>query len=133
MSFLDNLESNLKALESRDEGAHSSKEDRKRREDEQARAQAAAPYAEQLQSGPFVKELLTHATAIGHTMRTKVHLAWLGTTLRLEARDRKLELRPTGEGVVAAFLENNVEVKREKIDLAGDPAKLAQVWLSPAA
>ncbi len=133
MGFLDNLESNLKALESRDEGSNSSQEERKRREDEQARARAAAPYAEQLQAGSFVHDLLTHATAIGHTMRTKVHMAWLGTTLRLEARDRKLELRPTGEGVVAAFLENNVEVRREPVDLSGDPAKLAQVWLQPAA
>jgi hypothetical protein len=133
MSFLDSLENNLKALESRDEGANNSKEDQQRREAERTRATAAAPYAEQLQSGPFVKELLTRATVIGHALRTKVHMAWLGTTLRLEARDRKLELRPTGEGVVAAFLENNVEVRSEKIDLTGDPGKLAEQWLKPAA
>jgi hypothetical protein len=132
MGFLDNLESNLKALESRDESANTSKEDRQRREQEQELARAAAPYAEQLQSGPFVKELLTQATMIGHTMRTKVHMAWLGTTLRLEARDRKLELRPTGEGVVAAFLENNVQVRTQNVDLSGDPKELAQLWLEPA-
>jgi hypothetical protein len=129
MSFLDSLENNLKALESRDEGTHNSKDERQRRETERLTATAAAPYAEQLQAGAFVKELLTHATAIGHTMRTKVHMAWLGTTLRLEAREKKLELRPTGDGVVAAFFENNVEVRREKIDLSGDPEKLAQSWL----
>jgi hypothetical protein len=30
---------------------------------------------------------------------------------------------------VAAFLENNLEVRSEKIDLSGDPEKLAQSWL----
>jgi hypothetical protein len=129
MSFLDSLENNLKALESRDEGTHNSREEQQRRENDRVRATAAAPYAEQLQTGPFVKELLTHASVLGHTMRTKVHMAWLGTTLRLEARERKLELRPTSEGVVAAFLENNLEVRSEKIDLSGDPEKLAQSWL----
>ena len=133
MGFLDSLENNLKSLESQEEGANSRKEEQKRREDERARAAAAAPYAEQLQSGPFVPALLTHATAIGHGLRTKVHMAWLGTSLRLEARDRKLELRPTAEGVVAAFLENNVELRREIVDLTGNPEKLAREWLQSAA
>ena len=47
-------------------------------------------------------------------------MAWLGTTLRLEARDRRLELRPTANGVVAAYLENGGEVRSEPLDLAGD-------------
>jgi hypothetical protein len=129
MSFLDSLENNLKALESRDEGSHNSREEQQRREADRVRAAAAAPYAEQLQSGPFVKHLLTHVSVLGHAMRTKVHIAWLGTTLRLEARERKLELRPRANGVVAVFLENNVEVRTEPIDLSGDPEKLAQSWL----
>jgi hypothetical protein len=133
MSFLDSLENNLKALESRDDGSHNSREEQQRREAERVRATAAAPYAEQLQSGPFVKELLTQVSVLGHKMRTKVHIAWLGTTLRLEARDRKLELRPTGDGVVAVFLENNIEVRSEPVDLSGNPETLAQSWLSPGA
>ncbi len=62
--------------------------DQQRRVAERESARAAAPYAEALRSGSFTKELLDHATRIGHGMRIKIHIAWLGTTLRLEARHR---------------------------------------------
>jgi hypothetical protein len=133
MSFLDNLENNLKSLESQEDGKESAERQHRERESQRASAQAVAPFAKELKKGPYTAELLKQASRVGHSLRVMVRVTWIGSTLRLEARDRKLELRPTGEGVVAAFLENNVEVKREKIDLAGDPAKLAQVWLSPAA
>jgi hypothetical protein len=130
MSFLDNLESNLKSMESREERGDQDSRDAKLRDAERARVQASAAFAEQLRKGPYAAELLRQATRLGHAMRTKVHLAWLGTTLRLEARGSKLELRPAPEGVVAAFIENNAEVSSLPVDLAGDPASLARAWLS---
>jgi len=127
MSFLDNLENNLKTLESQDSGAEL--EQQRQREAQRRQAVAAAPYAEQLKSSPYTAELLKHATRAGYKLRTKVHLAWIGSTLRLEARDRKLELRPTPEGVVAAFLEDNRELRTLPIDLDGNPEALVSEWL----
>lgn len=127
MSFLDNLESSLKNLESRDE--KESQRDHERREAENRAARAAAPYAEQLRESLFTKELLNHAARLGFAKRVKVHIAWLGTTLRLEARDTKLELRPMPEGVSAVFVENGSEVRTEPVDLKGDPERLAREWL----
>jgi hypothetical protein len=129
MSFLDNLENNLKSLESQEEGKEAAERSRKSRESAKASAQAAAPWAEQLKKGPFTAELLKQATRIGFSLRTKVHIAWLGTTLRLEARDNRLELRPTSTGVVAAYLENGVETRNEPLDLGGDAAQLVRHWL----
>jgi len=130
MSFLDNLESNLKSMESREERGEQGSRDAKLRDSERARAQASAAYAEQLRKGPYAAELLKQAARLGHAMRTKVHLAWLGTTLRLEARGSKLELRPTQQGIVAAFIENNVEVRNVPVDLAGNPESLVREWLA---
>ena len=128
MSFLDNLENNLKSLESREEGADA--ESAKQRDARRQKALAAAPWAERLKSDPYTAELLKQATRAGYQARTKVHLAWLGTTLRLEARERRLELRPTPEGVVAAFLENGQEIRTQPVDLKGDPATLVREWLN---
>ena len=133
MSFLDNLENNLKSLESQEEGKESAERSRRARESEKANAQAAAPWAEQLKKGPFTAELLKQAARIGFSLRQKIRVAWLGTTLRLEARDRRLELRPTAAGVVAAYLENGVEVRSEPLDLEGDAAELVRRWLEPPA
>src|ERR1041385_8397298 len=110
MSFLDNLEDNLKNLESQEQGKEDAERQQRARASERATAQAAAPYAEELKKGPYTAELLKHAARVGHGLRTKVHIAWLGSTLRLEARDRRLELRPTPAGIVAANLENNQEM-----------------------
>jgi len=130
MSFLDNLESNLKSMESREERGGQNSRDAQSRDSERARVQASAAYAELLRKGPYAAELLRQATRLGHAMRTKIHLAWLGTTLRLEARACKLELRPTPEGVIAAFIQNNAEVRSAPVDLAGDPENLARAWLA---
>ncbi len=130
MSFLDNLESNLKNMESREERGEQNVREAKSRDSERARTQASAAFAEQLKKGPYAAELLKQATRLGHAMRTKVHLAWIGTTLRLEARGAKLELRPTPQGVIAAFLENNVEVRSVPVDLDGKPESLARDWLA---
>jgi hypothetical protein len=117
-------------MESREERGDHNSRDAKLRDAERARVQASAAYAEQLKKGPYATELLKQATRLGHAMRTKVHLAWLGTNLRLEARGSKLELRPTPEGIVAAFIENNAEVRSVTVDLAGNPESLARDWLA---
>ncbi|MDQ2901346.1 MAG: hypothetical protein M3Y07_16345, partial [Acidobacteriota bacterium] len=51
-------------------------------------------------------------------------------TLRLECRERKLELRPSPDGVTAFFLDNNLESKSEPVDLDGSPEDLVQRWLA---
>ena len=133
MSFLDNLENNLKSLESQEEGKDDVERQRRERESRRASAQAAAPFAEELKKGPYTAELFKHAARVGHGMRLKVHIAWLGSTLRLEARERRLELRPTPDGIIAAYLENNQETRTQPLDLKGNPEELVREWLSGAA
>lgn len=116
-------------MEAREERGEQSSRDAKLRNSERARAQASAANAELLRKGPYAAELMKQATRLGHAMRTKVHLAWLGSTLRLEARGSKLELRPTPDGVIAAFIENNTEVRSVPADLAGNPEGLVRAWL----
>ena len=130
MSFLDSLENNLKSMESREETGSQDRGSHRQRDSDRAQSQASAANAERLRKGPYTAELLKQATRLGHAMRTKVHLAWLGTTLRLEARGRKLELRPMPTGVIAAFIENNAEVRTAPVDLAGDPESLVREWLA---
>jgi hypothetical protein len=130
MSFLDNLENNLKSLESQEEGKESAERQHRARETERASMQAIAPYAEELKKSPFTAGLLTQAARVGHSLRVKVHVAWLGTTLRLEARERRLELRPTASGIVAAYLENGQEVRTTPLDLNGNPEELVRQWIS---
>src|ERR1700683_2903254 len=126
MSFLDNLENNLKALESRDEGGL---DERRRRDREREFAVAAAPWAERLKREPFAQTLMRQATLAGRQRRIKVNLMWIGTTLRLEARGHRLELRPGAKGVAAFFLRGPEEVRQEPIDLSGDPQKLVGEWM----
>ena len=130
MSFSDNLENNLKSLESIDERdpATATRHERQK-QSQRAHTMAAAPHAEKLRSGKFTSGLLTHSTRIGHGLRTKVNIIWLGPTLRLEARDHRLELRPAPEGVMAYFLLNGKEFKKQKVDLSGNPEHLAKEWL----
>ncbi len=122
MSFLDNLEDNLKALESLEKGGLDSNG---RREAERARAIAAAPWAERLKNAAYVRTLMRDLTRAGFARRMKVNFVWLGTTLRVEARDQRLELEPTPGGVVAVFPDRRVAV-----DLEGTPDALMQEWLA---
>jgi hypothetical protein len=130
MSFLDNLENTLKNLESAEQKRDEAERRGRDRDAERAEALAAAPWVEELKKGPFAAELLKQATRIGFSMRTKVHIAWLGNTLKLEARDRRLELRPTATGVVAAYIEEGQEPRLAPVDLKGDPAELVRAWLA---
>jgi hypothetical protein len=130
MSFLDNLENNLKSLESRDEGNESADRQHRARERDRAEIQAAAPYAEELKKSPFTAELLKQATRVGFEKRTKVHIAWLGSTLRLEARERRLELRPTGAGIKAIYMDPGQENREEPLDLKGNAEAFIRAWLT---
>lgn len=131
VGFLDNIENDLKALESRQErDPEQVRKENARRELERSAAHASAPAAEQLRSGTFTNELLDHAVRIGHAVRTKVHIIWIGTTLRLQARDRRLELEPTAAGVVAHFYEGQQETLKEPVNLNGNARELAERWLA---
>lgn len=130
MSYLDSLESNLKNLENSQESGADLQRDQRHRQSEKARALAAAPFADELKSGRFTQDFLVHATNIGFSQRTKVQPTWLGTTLRLQAKERRLEFRPTPEGVVAFFFEDNQEKGSEIVDLKGNAEDLAKRWLS---
>jgi hypothetical protein len=127
MSFLDNLEDNLKALESRDEGGL---DESRRRDQERDVAVAAAPWAERLKREPFAQTLMQQATVAARRSRTKVNLMWIGTTLRLEARGHRLELRPGPKGVAAVFSKGSEEVGQEPVDLSSDPVKLTRQWMA---
>ena len=127
MSFLDNLESTLKNLESQEERDPTANA---RRESERARTLAAAPWAEKLKQSPYTHQLMNAAAAAGHRIRTKIYMAWLGTTFRLEARGRKLELRPTEDGIVAVFLDDNEEIRSERISLQDSPDNLLDAWIA---
>jgi hypothetical protein len=126
MGFLDNLENSLKSLESQDERDPNAG---KRRQEERARTLAAAPWAEQLKSSPFTQELMEKAALTGHRLRTKIYIAWMDTTLRLEAKGRKLDLEPTPTGVQANFMEPDGAVSSQPVDLASDPEDLLKTWL----
>lgn len=131
MSFLDNLENNLKALESREEkDPAKQKEEQARREADRQAALAAAPVAEALKSGPFTEKLLTACRLIGHQQRTMVRFTWLESTLRLEAKERRLDLKPTAHGVEATFFVGGDKTDSQLLTLAEDPEALAQKWLS---
>jgi hypothetical protein len=130
MSYLDSLESNLKNLENSQERNADVQRDVKNRESEKAKALAAAPYADELKTGRFTHDFLAHTTSIGFSQRMKVQPTWLGSTLRLQAKDRRLELRPTPQGVMAFFFEDDVEKGSELIDLRGDAEELAKRWLA---
>ncbi len=126
MSFLDNLENNLKALENREEKDAQAHE---RRERDRAAALAAAPHAEALKKSPFVETLLTAARTLGHQQRTMVRFAWIGTTLRLEAKDKRLDLVPTPDGIRAIERHGDTESAPRPVDLSGSAEDLAREWL----
>jgi hypothetical protein len=130
MSFLDNLESNLKALESREErDPKTLAREAAAREAARSVALEIAPHAEAMRNGPFLDGLLTACREIGHSKRILVRAVWVTSTFRLEAGAKKLELRPTPSGVVAVFLVEGRELESTPVDLSSDPFKLAEKWL----
>jgi hypothetical protein len=131
MSYLDNLENNLKALENREErDPEKLKREQDRREAERTAALLRAPYADALKNSPFTLELLTQCRAIGHGQRVLVRFTWLGETLRLDAKAQRLELTPTAEGIIAVLSVNGEETGRATVDpRVDDAAALARRWL----
>jgi hypothetical protein len=131
VSFLDNLENNLKALESRDERDPAAlARAAAAREAARSVALQIAPHAEALRNGPFKDGLLSACRDIGHRSRILVRPVWVDSTLRLEAGSKKLELRPTPGGVLAVFFDEGRELESTPIDLSSDPVKLAEKWLA---
>ena len=133
MSFLDNLENNLKSLESAEEAQDEKQRAHRARQQEAERIRGAAPFADQIKNGPFTADLLKQAARVGFSLRTKVHVAWLGTTLRLEAREQRLELRPTSDGIVKVYIRDGAEVRQEPLDLKSSPEDLIRKWLTQVA
>ena len=132
MSFLDNLENNLKALENREErDPEKAKREQERREADRTAALLRAPHAEALRTSPFTSELLTQCRTIGHGQRVLVQFTWLGETLRLDAKTKRMELAPTTEGITAVFSVNGEETARVAVHpQTDDAAALAKRWLT---
>ena len=131
MSFLDNLENNLKALENREEkDPEKVKRDQERREAERNAALLRAPHVEALKNSAFTSELLAQCRTIGHGQRVLVQFTWIGESLRLDARSKRMELTPTTEGITVVFWEDGVETGRATADpRSDDAAALARRWL----
>jgi hypothetical protein len=132
MSFLDNLENNLKALENREEkDPEKVKRDQERREAERNTALLRAPHVEALKNSAFTSELLAQCRTIGHGQRVLVQFTWIGESLRLDAKAKRMELTPTTEGIMVVFSLDGVETGRSTADpRADDAAALARRWLA---
>jgi len=132
MSFLDNLENNLKALENQEQkDPEKIQRDRERREAERNAALLRAPQVDALKNSAFTQELLTHCRTIGHGQRVLVRFTWIGESLRLDAKSKRLELTPAADGVTAVFSVDGVERERAAVDLqSDDAAALARRWLT---
>lgn len=131
MSFLDSLENNLKALESREEkDPEKLKREQEQREADRAAALLRAPNAEALKKSPFTSELLTQCRVIGHGQRVLVQFTWLGETLRLDAKTKRLELRPTASGIEAHYSLDGEPTGTELVDLSASAEEFARRWLT---
>jgi desulfoferrodoxin (superoxide reductase-like protein) len=130
MSFLDNLENTLKSAESRDERDMTNRRNQKQADAERSRAKSVQPVAEELRNSKFTSDLLTEVTRISHGLRTKVYITWIGATLRLEAREHRMEFTPTADGVVATTYSGAKQTGTQQIDLKKSPKPIAEKWLA---
>jgi hypothetical protein len=132
MSFLDNLENNLNALERQEEkDPEKVKRDQQRREADRTAALQRAPHVDALKNSAFTSDLLTHCRVIGHGQRVLVQFTWIGESLRLDAKAKRMELIPTSEGITAVFSQNGTETRRERVNPQQDDASaLAKRWLA---
>jgi len=132
MSFLDNLENNLKALENQEEkDPEKVKRDQERREAERNAALLRAPYVEALKNSAFTSALLTECRAIGHGQRVLVQFVWIGESLRLNAKNKRMELTPSPQGIIAVLSLDGTETDRTTLDPEKDDAvALARRWLT---
>ncbi len=132
MSFLDNVENNLKVMESREEASAQRGRQRERPERQRAEALAIAENVRILKSSPYTNDLLSVVVRLGYARRMKVRITWIGNNLRLEAREKRLELQPRASGIVATFAENGVETRSHPVNLTGRAEELAREWLASA-
>jgi hypothetical protein len=132
MGYLDNLEDNLKALENQEQrDPEKIKREQERRDEERTAALQRAPHADALKNSPFTSELLTQCRAIGHGQRVLVQFTWLGETLRLDAKEKRLQLTPDAKGITAIFSVNGDVTDRATVDPnKDDAAALAKRWLT---
>jgi len=132
MSFLDNLENNLKALERLEEkDPDKVRRERERREAERSAALLRAPHVEALRDSAFTSELLTQCRTIGHGLRVLVRFTWIGENLRLDAQSKRMELVPEAKGIVAVYSVDGQETRRGAINPEkDDPAAVARKWLT---
>jgi hypothetical protein len=133
MGFLDNLENNLNALERQEEkDPEKVKRDQERREADRNAALLRAPHVDALKNSAFTLDLMTHCRTLGRTQRVLVQFTWIGETLRLDAKARRMELIPTSEGIAVVFSVDGAETGRTTADPnVDDPAALAKRWLNP--
>jgi len=131
MSFLDNLENNLKALENLEEkDPEKVQREKERRESDRTAALERAPYVDALKNSQFTTDLLTECRTIGHGQRVLVKFIWIGETLRLDAQSKRMELIPTPAGIEAVISEEGAEKDRATIDPAtADASALARRYL----
>jgi hypothetical protein len=132
MSYSENLENNLKALESQEEkDPEKVKRDHERRDAERNAALLRAPHVEALKNSPFTSQLLTECRTIGHGQRVLVQFVWIGETLRLNAKNKRMELTPSPEGIAAIISVDGEETGQTLIDpQKDDPTALARRWLN---
>jgi hypothetical protein len=132
MSFLDNLESNLKNME-----AVGEREDapgaKNRREADRAARIALQPFVEKLRKSPFTDRLLRAAHLESFRIRARITAVWIGDMLRLELPGKRLELIPSPSGVKAQETLNGVPAEPVAVDFESDPAELLKHWLSKTA
>jgi hypothetical protein len=127
MGFLDNLENSLNSLERQEER---DPKEGSRRQAERSQAISVQPWADKLKSSAYTKDLFDKAAVAGHRLRAKIYIAWLEQRLRLEARGRVLELKPTTDGIWAEYTTANGSPVLRRIDLDSDPGTLLNEWLS---
>ncbi len=134
MSFLDNLENNLKALERVEEkDPEKIKRDQEQREADRSAALRRAPHVEALKKSAFTSNLLTACRTIGHGQRILVQFVWIGETLRLTAKDKRMDLIPEPDGISAVFSTGGGETGRTAVNPeTDDPGELAKRWLTGA-
>lgn len=130
MSFLDNLENNLNAMEraeARDPETLAREHERRLADKDAARL--TAPHAAALKSSPFTDALLRSVRVVGHSLRTVVRTHWRESALVLEAREKRVELQPGPEGIAAVYFVYGVETRCEALDLNGAAETFARAWL----
>ncbi len=130
MDFLDNLENSLKNLEQQQERDPSAAA---RQTEARRLASEIAPWAETLKKSAYVQNLFEKAAVAGHRLRSKIYIAWLENNLRLEAKGRWCEIRPTRTGIQYEFVSTDGVTVSHPLDLASDPDTLLGEWLGQGA